>query len=173
MKKRHEQANREQANRLTMRRIKAAYTNASLPVPLRGRRLLLARVAWIVVAALALGLFIIGIPAEFTLLHFPCATVTCPTGQLSPSGLHALEGLGLSLDSFAAYTVAMDALFAAVCTVVALLIFWRRSDDPMGLLVSLALLTFARLRGVVVASTVLVIFLALFLLRRRSRLSRR
>jgi hypothetical protein len=116
--------------------------DASPPVRLRGRRLLLARVAWLVVAALALGLFVSGIPAEFALLHIPCPTVSCPTGQLSPSGLHALEELGLSLDAFAAYTVAMDILFAAVCTAVALLIFWRRSDDRMGLLVSVAMLTF-------------------------------
>jgi hypothetical protein len=116
--------------------------DASLPVRLRGRLLLLARVVWIVVATLALGLFAAGISAEFTLLHVPCSTVTCPTGQLSPSGLDALEGLGLSVDSFAVYTVAMDVLFGGVCTVVALLIFWRRSDDRMGLLVSLALLTF-------------------------------
>jgi hypothetical protein len=95
-----------------------------------------------VLAALAVGLFVRGIPAEFALLHIPCPTVRCPTGQLSPSGVHALEGLGLSVDSFAAYSVAMDVLFAAVCTAVALLIFWRRSDDRMGLLVSLALLTF-------------------------------
>jgi hypothetical protein len=111
-------------------------------VRLSGRRLLLARVAWVSVAALAVGLFVSGIPAEFALLHFPCPTVSCPTGQLSPSGLRALEGLGLSLDSFAVYAVAMDVIFAAVCTAVALLIFWRRSDDRMGLLVSVALLTF-------------------------------
>jgi hypothetical protein len=117
-------------------------SEATPPVRIRERWLLLARVAWILVAALALGLFIIGIPAEFTLLHVPCPTATCSTGQLSPSDLHALKGLGLSVGSFAAYTVAMDILFAAVCTVVALLIFWRRSDDRMGLLVSLAMLTF-------------------------------
>src|SRR5215210_3109748 len=114
----------------------------SLRVRLHGSRLLLARVVWGLIAALAVGLFIIGIPAEFALLHIPCATVNCPTGQLSPSGLRALEGLGLSRDSFAAYTVAMDIIFAAVCSAVALLIFWRRSDDRMGLLVSVALLTF-------------------------------
>ena len=114
----------------------------SLPVRMRGRRLLLARGAWIVVAALAVALFIAGIPAEFALLHVPCHAVRCPTGQLSPSGLHALKDLGLSLDAFAAYTVTMDVTFAAVCTAVALLIFWRRSDDRMGFLVSLALLTF-------------------------------
>jgi hypothetical protein len=109
---------------------------------LSGRWLLLARAVWILVAALALGLFVSGIPAEFTLMHIPCPTVNCPTGQLSPSGLRALVDLGLSLDSFAVYAVAMDVIFAAVCTAVALLIFWRRSDDRMGLLVSLALLTF-------------------------------
>jgi hypothetical protein len=116
--------------------------DASQSGRLRGRVLLLARVAWLLVAGLAVSLFIAGVPAEFALLYIPCHAVMCPTGQLSPSGLHALEGLGLSLDSFAAHTVAMDILFAAVCTVVAFLIFWRRSDDRMGLLVSLALLTF-------------------------------
>jgi hypothetical protein len=99
-------------------------------------------VAWIVVATLAVGLFAIGIPAEFKQLQIPCPTVTCSTGQLPPAGLHALRDLGLSPGSFAAYTVAMDVLFAAVCCVVAALIFWRRSDDRMGMFVSLALLTF-------------------------------
>jgi hypothetical protein len=116
--------------------------DASLPVRLRGRWLLLARTAWIAVAVLALGLFAAGIPAEFTLLHIPCPTVTCPTGQLPPAGLHALQDLGLSLDSFAAYSVAMDVVFAAVCGAVAALVFWRKSDDRMALFVSLALLTF-------------------------------
>src|SRR5215212_7217694 len=114
----------------------------ALRVRLSGRRLLLTRAAWILVAALAVSLFVIGIPAEFMLLHIPCPTVSCPTGQLSPSGQRALGGLGHSLDSFAVYAVAMDVIFAAVCTAVALLIFSRRSDDHMGLLVSLALLTF-------------------------------
>src|SRR5215207_3944562 len=116
--------------------------DAAQPDRLSGRWLPVARAAWIAVAALTLGLFTLGIPAEFALLHVPCPTVTCSTGQLSRSGLHSLEGLGLSLDSFAAYTVAMDIFFAAVCVTVALLIFWRRSDDRMGMFVSLALLTF-------------------------------
>jgi hypothetical protein len=114
----------------------------ALRVRLSGRRLLLTRAAWILVAALAVSLFVIGIPAGFMLLHIPCLTVSCPTGQLSPSGQRALGGLGHFLDSFAVYAVAMDVIFAAVCTAVALLIFSRRSDDRMGLLVSLALLTF-------------------------------
>jgi hypothetical protein len=117
-------------------------TNASLPLRLRGRWLLLARAAWVAVAVLAAGHFVAAIPAEFALLRVPCPTVRCPTGQLPPAGLRALEDLGLSLGSFAAYSVAMDVLFAAVCGAVAALIFLRRSDDRMALFVSLALLTF-------------------------------
>ena len=109
---------------------------------LRGRTLVLARAAWIIVAVLAVALFVAGIPAEFALLHEPCPTARCTTGQLPPAGLRALEDLGLSPDFIAAYAVAVDVVFAAVYGVVAALIFWRKSDDRMGLLVSLALLTF-------------------------------
>ena len=111
-------------------------------VQLRGRSLLFARAAWVTVAALAVGLFAAGIPAQVALLQVPCPTVACPTGQLPSAGLRALEDLGLTLGFFAAYTVATDVLFAAVCGAVAGLIFFRKSDDPMALFVSLALLTF-------------------------------
>jgi signal transduction histidine kinase len=110
--------------------------------PLRGRSLFLARAAWVTIATLAVGLFVSGIPAEFALLRLPCPTSICPTGQLPPAGLRALQDLGLSPGFYAAYTIAMDVLFAAVCGAVAALIFWRKSDDRMGLFASLALLTF-------------------------------
>jgi signal transduction histidine kinase len=109
---------------------------------LRGRTLTLARIAWIVVAALAVSLFVAGVPAEFALLRDPCPTARCATGQLPPAGLRALEVLGFSPEAFAGYLVTMDTIFAAVCCAVAALVFWRRSDDRMGLLTSLALLTF-------------------------------
>jgi len=109
---------------------------------LRGRPLAFARAAWLVVAALAVGLFAAGVPGEFTLLQSPCPTPVCTTGQLPPAGLRALSELGLTPSFYAAYTVAMDSLFAAVYAAVATLIFWRKSDDRLGLFVSLALLTF-------------------------------
>jgi signal transduction histidine kinase len=54
-------------------------------------------------------------------------------------GLHAL---GLSLGFYAAYAVVLNILFTAVYALVGALLFWRRSDDRMALLGSLALLTF-------------------------------
>ena len=110
--------------------------------PLSGRLLVVARVVWIVIALAAVSLFFAAVPAEFAQLRVPCPTATCPTGQLPPAGLRALEDLGLSLDSFAAYSVAMDVVFAAVYGAVAALIFWREAEDRMGLFVSRALLTF-------------------------------
>ena len=109
---------------------------------LSGRLLVVARVAWILVALASVGLFIAALAAEFAQLRVPCPTAECSTAQLPPAGVRALEDLGLSLDSFAAYSVAMDALFAAVYGAVAALIYWRKSEDRMGLFVSLALLTF-------------------------------
>jgi len=107
-----------------------------------GRILVLARAVWVMVAVFAGVLFVAAVPAEFAQLREPCPTAACPTGQLSPAGLRALEDLGLSLDAFAAFSVAMDVVFAAAYGAVALLIFWRKSGDRVGLFVSLALLTF-------------------------------
>lgn len=109
---------------------------------LRGRSLSLARAAWVVVAVSSIGLFVAGIPAELAQLRVPCPTAICASGQLPPAGLTALRDLGLTPSVYAAYTVAMDILFATAYGAVGVLIFWRRSDDRMGLFVSFALLTF-------------------------------
>ena len=59
-----------------------------------------------------------------------------------PRTMTSVFPLKYVLLAFASYFVAMDAIFAAVWFAVAVLIFWRRSDDRMGLFASLALLTF-------------------------------
>ena len=115
---------------------------------LHGHWLLLARAAWLAIAAAALALFAAGIPAEFVQL-----AVLCPfsgkcspqdgVGQLLPAGLNALHDLGLSLSFFAAYAVALDIMVAVVYSAVAALIFWHKSTERMALFVALALLTFA------------------------------
>ncbi|HEU5097915.1 MAG TPA: histidine kinase [Roseiflexaceae bacterium] len=114
---------------------------------LRGRRLLLARAAWLAVAAVALALFVAGIPAEFAQLVLCPSSGNCPpqdgVGQLLPAGLHALHDLGLSLRFFAAYAVALDVMVAVVYSAVAALIFWHKSAERMALFAALALLTFA------------------------------
>jgi hypothetical protein len=62
----------------------------------------------------------------------------------------ALAELGLSPGGFALYNVALDAAFVSVCAAVAILIFWRRSNDPVALLVATMLVVWGPLNELVV-----------------------
>ncbi len=113
---------------------------ASPPAPgLRGRWLLLARAVWVAVAVSALGTFVIGVPARYAQLSNPTARVHA-----------ALSEAGLSAGGYALYNVTLDALFVSVFAVVAIVIFWRRSDDPMALLVATMLVVWGPLNGLLV-----------------------
>src|SRR5690348_6280020 len=109
---------------------------------LRGHWLLLARAVWLATAALTLGLFIVGIPVQHTRLATACPAASCASGQLQLVSVRALQSLGLSLNFFASYAITLILIFALVYGGVAVVIFWRRSDDRMALFVSLTLLIF-------------------------------
>jgi hypothetical protein len=59
-----------------------------------------------------------------------------------PEGVRALGETGLSLRSYALLNVVVDKVFQLVWFAVGALIFWRRSDDRMALLVSVFLVSF-------------------------------
>ena len=105
------------------------------------RSLVLARIVWIVVALAALGLFAAGVPFEIAMYDTVCQHA-CAGGQVSPAGSQALRDLGLSLDFYAAYAVALDIAFAAVYAAVAVIVFWRKPGERTALLASFALFTF-------------------------------
>ena len=120
-------------------------TRASPPATtLHGRWLVLARVAWVAVAVLTAGVFVVGIPSEFARLQAPCTdALSCVwVPRLSEHNARELGELGLSTELFAAYFVAAEVAFMAVSFAIGGAIFWRRSDDTMALLVSLMLITF-------------------------------
>src|SRR5688572_32193937 len=119
----------------------------STPSPdatLRRRWLLIARLAWVVVALLYVGVFISGIPREFARLQTPCNdAVSCSLiPHLTVQKVQELKEVGLSAEVFAAYFVAIEVAFTAVSAAIGTLIFWRRPEDRMAVLVSLVLLTF-------------------------------
>jgi hypothetical protein len=116
--------------------------NDATTTRLRGRTLLLARSAWLAVALPTIGLFLIGVPVYFAYLLTPCPVAACTNGQLALDTLRALHTFGLSVGFYAAYTVALDLVVAAGYGAVALLLFWRKSDDRMALFAALTLLTF-------------------------------
>jgi hypothetical protein len=113
---------------------------SSRPTPTPRRRwLLLARVAWVAVAFVSLGSFVISVPARHAQLANPTAGVRA-----------ALAEMGLSAGGYALYNVTLDTVFVSVFAVVAIVIFWRRSDDPMALLVATMLVVWGPLNGLFV-----------------------
>jgi hypothetical protein len=62
--------------------------------------------------------------------------------QPTPEGARALRDAGLSVRTYALLNVVVDKVYQLVWFVVGALIFWRRSDDRMALLVSMFLVSF-------------------------------
>src|SRR5215207_3066061 len=122
---------------------------ASPPTPssLRGRWLLLARTAWAAVAIAALTIALFSVPSSFEQYRTVCtaASEVCSeraVGQPTPEGVRAVRDVGLSVRSYALLNVVIAKVGDLVWFAVGALIFWRRSDDRMALLVSVFLVAF-------------------------------
>jgi hypothetical protein len=111
-------------------------TSAPTQATPRGRWLLPARVAWVAVAIVTLGAFAISVPSRYAELANPTENVSA-----------ALAELGLSAGAYALYTVALETIFVSGFAAVAIVIFWRRSDDPVALLVATMLVVWGPLNG--------------------------
>jgi hypothetical protein len=105
---------------------------------LRGRRLIVARVAWLAVVTLIVALYCAMLPAYYTLLQTVCTGATCGLVQPTPDSLLTLQKLGLSIDTFATILLALTIASEFLCFSVGAVIFWRKSDDWMALLVALS-----------------------------------
>src|SRR5690349_3004155 len=64
------------------------------------------------------------------------------TGNAAPEVASSLTQIGLPANAFAIYAVSLQILITLVCFVVGSFIFWRRSDEQMGLLTAVLLVTF-------------------------------
>ncbi len=107
-------------------------TQAQPDTRLRGRWLLPARAAWAAVTILTVVIFIAAVPARLE--------------ELRGDPFNFREGLaqlGLSVEFFALYGTVLDVLVALTFTTLGVIIFWRKSDDWIGILASLTLVTFA------------------------------
>jgi hypothetical protein len=111
---------------------------------LRSLPLLVARTAWVVLAAVILGLNMAGIPYAYAQYMETCTSVACAElGRLTPEGLRDLRHLGISPEFYAAYVgVGVQVVVMLVFFAVAAVIFWSRSENRMALLASFGLLLF-------------------------------
>ena len=104
---------------------------------LRGRWLLLARVAWVALTAIVIGLHVSGIPYSYAR-----QTGNLNFGRFTTEQLRTFENLGLTPEFYAAYTVAVPVFTMLMFTAVATVIFWRRSEDRMALFGAFVLVVF-------------------------------
>ena len=111
---------------------------------LQGRWLLAARVVWVAIVVWALALCAISLPAFYQSLQVPCtSTIACQlNGALTPAGIRTLQALGISSSAYAAYNIVLLIFLVVVWSVVGFIIFWRRSDEWIALLVALTLVLF-------------------------------
>jgi hypothetical protein len=118
------------------------------PTTLHGRWLFLARTAWVMLAITALAIVVFSVPSSFEHYRSVCtaASEVCSerawVEQPTPQGVRALRDVGLSVSSYALLNVVLDKVYQLVWFAVGALIFWRRSDDLMALLVSAFLVSF-------------------------------
>jgi hypothetical protein len=104
---------------------------------LHGAPLTLARTVWVTLFALNVVWFGLAIgPQVATTLH-PCVALTC---TLTPAQAALFHYQGIGLGTVAAYAVGMPALIVVATSILAVLLFWRRSDDWVVLVVGLFLL---------------------------------
>lgn len=107
---------------------------------LQGVALILARIAWIVIALLSIVLFVAALPSYFAYLHIIDANSVY--AHLTPGDVGELQRFGLSVDFYAWLIIGVSVIFLLVYFVIGAVIFWRKSDDRVALLASLTLVLF-------------------------------
>ncbi len=97
-----------------------------------------ARVLWLAAVVGILAIYAIAVPSWFAQLQSPAASIADPaTYNLTAEEIAALESRGFTLDVYAGMVVTAQSVAVVFAVIVAGVIFWRRSDDWLALIVAL------------------------------------
>ena len=96
---------------------------------------------------MVVALFLATLPAYYTLLQTVCTGALCGAVQPTPDSAQAMQKLGLSIGAYATFILVLTLALAFLCFAVSAVIFWRKSDDWMALLVALTVATTVTLSG--------------------------
>jgi hypothetical protein len=112
--------------------------------PRRGRWnwLRTAKAAWVVLALVLLVSFVASLPTFFQFAQTVCTLPNpgnCPTDQLTPIYVQVLDQLHFPIAVAAGLLAALTFAVSVLYWLVGLLIFWRKSQEWMGLLTSMML----------------------------------
>jgi hypothetical protein len=108
---------------------------------LQGAWLVLARIAWVIIALFGVGLMIASIPPYYAYLHVTNATSYFGP-QLTPDDVRELHALGLSLDFYVWLNISIFLITLLVSASIGIVLFLRRLDDRLALVTSLTLVLF-------------------------------
>ncbi|RPJ26880.1 MAG: GAF domain-containing protein [Chloroflexi bacterium] len=110
---------------------------------LHGRWLLIARLTWIAIAILAMVIYVAAAPVAFNQMRFGCGLEPCyAPSQISSEPANSLpEQVRPPRDFDGWVHTILEATFRLLSLIVALLIFYRRSDDWMANVASIMLVT--------------------------------
>src|SRR5579884_2335897 len=75
---------------------------------LHGYLLILARAAWAIIVAMAVGLWIVDLPHSYAEYLVVCTQALCPNQLPTPGLVQALHSAGLSLQFYALYVTALS-----------------------------------------------------------------
>src|SRR5712691_11158244 len=93
---------------------------------LHGYWLVFARIVWIALVALLLGLFVVSLPVYIAQLYTLSNGVLYIPWQLIPENAQALQYVGISLDIYAPCAIALSLTLMLVWVAVGGVIFWRK-----------------------------------------------
>ncbi len=121
--------------------MESAETRSEHSTQLSGSWLILARGICVALFAFSLTVFFADLAAYFAQLQIVCGDSACMFGQLTPTSVLALQQVGLTVQSYALFSVALSVISVFVWSTVGAIIAWRKSNDWMALLVAILLVT--------------------------------
>ncbi len=102
--------------------------------------LLFARIGCAAVVTISAGLFVVTLPTYIAYLHQFCAPVSCIYGQLPMGSEQGLHGLDISLSTYVVLSVTLVVITGLLCTAVAALLLWRKSNSWIAILIAFLLI---------------------------------
>ena len=123
-------------------------TSASAAPRLRGRWVILARIAWFAAVLGVLAFYAATLPSYFAYLRVVAPagvadTAACGCPQLTAADAQTLHQLGLSMDAFAGYVIATRLLILLGFGAVGVILFWRAAADRVAFVASLTLILYS------------------------------
>jgi hypothetical protein len=119
----------------------SAETRSEHSTQLSGSWLVLARGICLALFGFSLTVFFADLPGYFAQLHTVCGASVCGLGQLTPASVLALQQVGLTVENFASFSVALSIICVLVWSAVGVIVAWRKSNDWMALLAAILLVT--------------------------------